>query len=293
MSTYLFEGESTPEDIRLRLGTLDYYVDSRDFQNFYKLAGQSLTWQLFSLGDQDDVTGWYEKEYHEQTIRMVLVQREAQAQALQMGYWVSLDALGLTCEHVGVYDLLVDKLGRTWEVKTVKPQILGNIIKFYVCDLKELPLEGLTGSTYTESTVEDARYRTKVYLEQYLNTAALPEFIVAYGFPDYPLLPVFNVKNVDLVFSIGEPESKPLIGSNQKVYGYEEHMPIIPCCIDKSNIDGVKLLHQARTELRRVCETYPYGSLREPTSEEPETEQLGSTTLYKLRFMLDYTRDLT
>lgn len=148
---------------------------------------------------------------------------------------------------------------------------------------------------------EDAKYRTKIYLETYLLNANLTKdddttqvsFIVAYADPDYPLVRVFIDKAVDLVFCIDDSPSDPVIDSDHYVIGYNEHVPIIPSCINKIGISGVILLHKARTELRRVCETYPFGSLREPTSEKPETERLGSTILYKLRFSLDYLRDLT
>lgn len=148
---------------------------------------------------------------------------------------------------------------------------------------------------------EDARYRTKVYLETYLLNANLTKddgttqvtFIVAFSDPDYPLIRVFNDKAVDLVFCIDDSSTDPEMDSDHYVIGYNEHVSIIPSCINKIGISGVTLLHKTRTELRRVSETYPFGSLREPTSEKPETERLGSTTLYKLRFSLDYLRNLT
>lgn len=154
--------------------------------------------------------------------------------------------------------------------------------------------------------VEDARYRTKDYLEGItnpntaLNNANLTKddgtqckFIVAYGFPDYSLLKVFKTKGVDLVFSIGEVGSEPAIGHDQKTYGYNEHVPITPCCINKTNITATKLLQKARAELRRIFENYPLGSLRQPVREAPETERLGSTILYKFTAWLDYRRGTT
>jgi hypothetical protein len=93
-------------------------------------------------GTRDAVTGWYPKSYVTSTIHMVIEQRETQNMALQLGYWVRLDAVGFTVDGADVYDLVTDSFGRTWIVETVKPIIVGDTVQFFVCDLKELPLYG-------------------------------------------------------------------------------------------------------------------------------------------------------
>lgn len=99
-----------------------------------------VTRSALSFGDRDATTGWYAKNYTDSTIKMMLIPKEASKMALQLGYWVSLDALGLTADAVDVYDLIKDKFDRTWEVKTVKPVIVGDAVRHFACDLKELPL---------------------------------------------------------------------------------------------------------------------------------------------------------
>lgn len=155
--------------------------------------------------------------------------------------------------------------------------------------------------------VEDARARTRDYLlgETNPSTALLPanltkddgttlaKYIVAYGNPDYPITRVFKDKRVDLVFSIGEPESTPLMGHDQYAYGYEEHVPIRTYCIDKTGITGTKLKWKAEAELRRITENYPTGSLHGLERRGDRDERLGSTILYSTEFILSYKRDTT
>lgn len=118
-------------------------------------------------------------------------------------------------------------------------------------------------------------------------------FIVAYGNPDYPILKVFIEKAVDLVFSIGEPESEALLGGDKYPYGYKEHVPIHTFCINKTGITGTELKGKAEQELRRLTETYPLGSLRSLEKLRDNDKNLGSTILYSREHMMSYTRNLT
>lgn len=102
----------------------------------------AVTLSSLSFGTRDAVTGWYAKTYTDSTVNMIIVQKETQNAPLPVGYWVRLDALGLTVNTVNPYDLIKDALGRTWEVETVKPIVVGEVINYFVCDLKELPLYG-------------------------------------------------------------------------------------------------------------------------------------------------------
>ena len=145
---------------------------------------------------------------------------------------------------------------------------------------------------------EDARYRTKVYLETYLDGSNLTaddgstqvKYIVMYANPDYPLERVFIDRYVDLIYAIDQPDSKPLLGHDQTPYGYEEHVPITIWTIDKIGISGVKLFWKAEAELRRITENFPFGSLRTLDRRRPNTIDLGSTKLYSAEFILNYRR---
>lgn len=141
---------------------------------------------------------------------------------------------------------------------------------------------------------EDARYRTKVFLDKYLDNANLTEddgltpayFIVAYDKPKYPIELVFNIKGVDLVFSIKTPESIALPFGT----GYKEAIPITIWCINKLGIMGTKLRWKAEKELRRIVETHPLGTLRTLDRLGDNEQNLGSTTLYSVEYILNYKR---
>ena len=147
---------------------------------------------------------------------------------------------------------------------------------------------------------EDARYRTKVYLEDNITAANLTDdngdevsWIVAYGWPEYPLAKVFNEMGVDLVFSVGEPESTALLDVDQVPHGYEESVPIEIGCIDKPSVTGTKLKWTAEAELRSVVEDWPTGSQRSLERRGDRDRRLGSMKLYGTLFMLNYVRDTT
>ena len=144
---------------------------------------------------------------------------------------------------------------------------------------------------------DDARHRTKVYLEEHVNNANLTEdddsttvkFIVAYAFPDYPWLRVFQDKSVSLVFAVDTPETEAL----PVAVGYLENVPITIWCINKAGISGTKLRWKAEAELRRVAETYPVSSLRTLTRLTDNEKNLGSTVLYSVTYNLRYKRYVT
>jgi hypothetical protein len=251
-----------------------------------------VTRQKLTLGTRDSVTGWYTKSFVDTTVEMIIIAKGSTNSLLPPGTYVRTDALGLTTDGFLEGDqILADNT--YYEVKATREHTVGDSFYYRECDLTLLPLENLTGATYTESTVEDARYRNKVYLETWLSSTALPNYIVAYGEPDYPLIRVFKEKGVDLVYSLGEHTSDTVIDSDHYPFGYKEHVPITTLCINKINIAGTKLMHQAETELRRVAETYPLGSLRALGARRPQTKRLGSLTLYSAEYMMEYQRDST
>lgn len=149
--------------------------------------------------------------------------------------------------------------------------------------------------------VQDARQKIKDFLG-YLRNAQLTKdddstevkFIACFGKPDYPITKVFKAKGVDLIFSVGTPNSTPMMDPvTQTPYGYEEQVPIECVCIDKSGITGTKLRWKAEAELRYVTEEYLAGSLQNVESMSDNDQNLGSTILYSAKYILNYRRDKT
>ncbi len=145
------------------------------------------------------------------------------------------------------------------------------------------------------SSMQDARQRTKTWLDEHINSNYITEddgvtkakFITAFADPDYPLIRVFYDKYVDVVFTVGTPNSEALpVG-----VGYIEHVPIKIWTVDKlGSITGTKLRWTVEKELRRVTEEYPTGSLRTLDRVRDNEQRLGSTVLYSVEFILEHKR---
>jgi len=144
--------------------------------------------------------------------------------------------------------------------------------------------------------LEDARYRTKVYLQTHISNSYLTKdddntqvsFTVMFANPNYLIeLEFYAASNpVDLIFCIGTPDSVALpVG-----VGYIENMPITIWTIDKTGITGTKLRWKAERELRRICEDYPHGSLRTWDRLSDNEQHLGGTVLYSVNYIMRYKR---
>jgi hypothetical protein len=286
-----------PELGSCRLGffRLGVFSDVGDtiISRFETVGSVDVTRKRLMLGTRDSTTGWYTKSFEETAIKMPIIEQGSTRSNLTAGYYVRTDALGLTVDVVAEGDEILSAAGKLFEVKAVREiySVGGDSFSHRECDLTRLLFSGVTGRGYTVSTVEDARYRTKEYLETYLDGSVLSNYIVAYSAPDYPMTQVFKTKSIDLIFAIGKPDSKPLIGYDQTPYGYEEHVPIKIFAVDKSDVTGTKAVWQAETELRRITETYPSGSLRTLERMGDNDKNLGSTILYCTEYVLNYKRD--
>jgi len=256
--------------------------------------------------DRDELTGWWFKSYSETAIQMIIGTRSVASKLASVGSYVKEDAVGLTLDSVHTGDQIVTSDNISYEVKTVIPYEIGDSFLRRDCDLTRLPFATLnTGSqttTLPSGTPQDARYRTKDWLETYIDNANLTKdddatqasFIVMYDMkdqPQYPLTRVFKDKAIDLVFAIDDPATEPLLDSEGEPHHYFEKIPITTCCIDKTGITGVKLQWKANQELRTVAKEHPLGSRRELNLISKDTENLGSTILYKSKFMLSYIRE--
>jgi len=149
--------------------------------------------------------------------------------------------------------------------------------------------------------VEDARYRTKVFIDTYWTPgnatdddgAALGKQVM-FDSPNYPLILEFKAPSViDVIITVGKPRSTPQIGHDHAAYGYEEHVPIKIFAVDKTGVTGTKAVWQAEAELRRIGEEHPEGSLRSLTEIRGVDQNLGSTIIYGTEYILNYRRGVT
>lgn len=262
-----------------------------------------VTRRELSLGAQDTVTGWYAKSYAETADydKIVIVPKGFNLTQFGIGSYAKYATTGIICAPLSEGDEIIAN-SKYYDVASVEDVDLGNSHMWYVCELHENQMHYDAPTTYgTGATVEDPRHRTKDYLDTYLLAANLlendggtqAEFITCWANPPYPIKKVFVTKGIDLIFSIGRQTSTPQIGHDKYAFGYKEKVSIMVEAIDKTGISGDNLMWQGEAELRRVVETYPIGSLRNLETMNPKTQNLGSTTLYSVECILDYTRNLT
>jgi len=103
----------------------------------------------------------------------------------------------------------------------------------------------------------------------------------------------FGDLNKDLLFIYHKPVSNPLIDHDLGVYGYKESVPIQLVAIDKHHINAELLIWQAETEIRRIGETYPFGSYRSFNRISESSVLIGATMLYSVTYELKYVRNTT
>jgi hypothetical protein len=259
-----------------------------------------VTRRALSLGSQDSVTGWYAKSFAETTIEVIFRSRGQFIQlATGMGGYAKHDLSGFTQDPMVEGDVIVDDTNMPFEVKSIDDYAgkLGNTFIFRECELAKLPLYYAMPSYGTAPTTQDPRQRSKTWFDEHLDTSILVKsdgvtplsYITCWANPPapYPIQKIFQTKGIDLVFSVDTPTSEGLpVG-----VGYIEHMPISVFCIDKSDVNGSNARWRGELALRTIAEDYPSGSLRGPWERMENNEQnLGSTTLYSVKYVLPYKR---
>jgi hypothetical protein len=97
-----------------------------------------VTYYHLFLGDQDSTTGWYQKGYVIQTIRMLIMSRAVVQRASGLGIYSRHDAVGITNYDVEVGSVVKDAFDTHYLIKGLRPHMWGNQFGYYSCDLAEL-----------------------------------------------------------------------------------------------------------------------------------------------------------
>jgi len=264
----------------------------------------ALTRRYLTLGTRDANSGWRDKEWTEIDVEGAMIPKTSQQTATKVGTYVRNDYLLLTQDGFREGDELEDEAGQYFEVKGTREHMLGDSFSHREVDLTLLPAHAdVTFSTYTGTfLVDDARYRTKVYLDTYWDEANCEDdlgeeltVVAMYESPPYPLILEFlsaEPGDTDAILSIGKPESTAIIGHDHIAFGYNEKVPITIQAINKTNLTADKAITQCENEIRRICQTYPLGSLRMLETIRPATTKPG-TTLYGAEYVMRYTRGTT
>jgi hypothetical protein len=153
-------------------------------------------------------------------------------------------------------------------------------------------------------TIEDSRYRLKLYLDTYITDANITVdddtteayTTVMYAYPPYPMELLFsgNYEDYDIIFFVDKPISKPRYSSARLIHAYEESIPIHCHCLDKTGVTPELVLWKAEDELRRVLYTYPEQTNWRLLSESKEHNiRSASTTFYGFTLTFTYLREST
>jgi hypothetical protein len=262
----------------------------------------SVTLRTLQLGAADPITGWYAKTYgSESTIKMPIFPKSMRTEALRAGLYPHYEVSAFHQDPVSEGDKIKDASGENFEVELTAPYNAGNTLVYYESSLVRLPID-YDPSTYgVGANQADPRYRTRVWMNTYLLPTNLKlrdgtsdaSYAICWADPPYSLEHVFEDKDMDLVYSIGRGETKPLPDHDHIIYGYRERIPITITTIDKNDSNGENLAWMAEQELRRISENYCLGSLREFTSSQLKTQRIGSFTAYIVECTLDYARSRT
>lgn len=256
------------------------------------LGDASVTHHILQLNQINSVTGWYDKKFYkdEQDTEALVFTRSMSNNYRHLGVRAILDAMCFSFGY-GVGDRITTNSGEVYEVKTNQPVRKGDGVAYWINDLKLLHYTKDVGESFTE-LLTDAKYRTKTWLTTYLaESANLPKYLICYGWPTYEVNRVFHEKLIDLVYSIGDPKSKPHYNADKSVDYYEEATPITVCCVDKTNIVGENLKWTGERELRVIFETYPFGAMRIMDDRRDTTEREGDDILYQSEVKLIYRRE--
>jgi hypothetical protein len=272
----------------------------------------NVTLRTLSLGSQDLVSGWYAKSFAASTVKMIIRPKGASFTYQGAGYYAKYLNTGFCGPTTTILegDEVVDSNGSYYEVKTVEEEWYLNVLSHKVCELSKLPLHAdRPASSGTWASVDDPRYRQRIYLNTYIPPLAAANltkddgvtaasYITCFAEPDYQLNRVFlpvalGGKNVDVLFAVHPPNTTPIGGYTLAAYAYQEKVPVEVVAIDKTGVTGDNMYWKGMHILRTIQETYPTGSIRQFENVKPSTVQLGSTTLYSGTATLTYTRGTT
>lgn len=255
------------------------------------------------LSTRDTITGWRAKTWTETTIEGALMPKGSQRVYTNIGSYVRTDEVFMTQDGLLEGDEVLTKTGQYYEVHAPREYYIGDSFSHRECDFTLLPMHAdVDYSTYTGTfLVDDARHRQKVYLEAYWTSGNCENdsgghlgTVIMYAMPDYPLsLELKSPSAVDVILTVGKPESKPIRGHDYTPIGYDETVPVGIWCMDKVGVTAVKAVWQCEVELRRITEANPTGSLRGLDKTSDETKVLGSAILHNTEYKMNYRRGIT
>ncbi len=137
---------------------------------------------------------------------------------------------------------------------------------------------------------KDAQTRIKEFLDFYIDNENLllddgeteMNILIAKDLPNYLLTYVFDLRNIDLIFSVGGENSKAIMDGNSGLtIGYNERVPVTMYTVDKIGLTATKALQQAKKELRAELEAYGADAgYRALSNQQPVNLRVGAAILW-------------
>ena len=267
----------------------------------FSLGSCDVILRELALGSRDATTGLRLPSYTESTVKAIGVPRGAVDRSLGPGFYAKEDRMFLAAAPAELGDQFLQN-SRYYMIKTKQKHDIQDSHHCYEYQCSELPMwEAALEQGTWKTGPDDPRYRSKVWLDTYVtganitknDNATVASWACIFRNRVYPLIKEFRASSAPVqgLYVISQPTTTPLIGVDQKVYGYTEEVPIFVDTVDSNACGGEQLLWKMEAELRSVCENYETGSYRGPTMRRANFIDLGSEQLFEIESRIKYVRD--
>jgi hypothetical protein len=255
------------------------------------LTSADVTRRTLSLGARDIYAGQCAKVFTETTVKALIRPKGAS----YGGIYAKYNNTMFTKAPFYVDDEVIHA-GTYYHVDTVEEEWKADVFEFYQCGLSlvdpHVDRDATSGTWHmdTLSIVTDVAYRQKSWLDTYLGAIGA-DVLVMIGEPDYQLKREFIDNDFDAIAFITSTDSKPIYGTDNKPYAFDESANIKIRTINKSGIDGRNLLEHFEQAIRTVATDHPLGSIRQLTmARHPEPDDKGGCRIYQTDISIMYER---
>jgi hypothetical protein len=268
------------------------------------MSSASVTRRALSLGAQDSITGWFDKDYTDTTIKGSMQPQGASVSFLPCGNYAKYPHTFFTEYVVHEGDQIVDADLTVYELNTVVKWSWNNKFSHYQCEAvkQDYANRDATSGTWhldSDSLTTDPRSRTKIYLDTYLTPANIDgDYITSFDGADYNIKYLFNATlgvDIDLVMSIGEEQTVTEDTIYDLPYKDTVTIPITLSAVNKTGITATNLIEQAEREIQKVLVDHALNigttSKRSLSSSKPNRIDLGNGSyLWQKVVILKYER---
>jgi hypothetical protein len=110
------------------------------------MTSYNVTLYKLFLGEQDSVTGHYQRGFTVHSVVMAIFPRGTAFSFNGIGYYTRYDKTGYTNYDLYEGDIILDSFGKYYTIKSLKPWTQGDQFLFYECELEESPYFSLPTS---------------------------------------------------------------------------------------------------------------------------------------------------